>query len=166
MPTYYETLRIRRDASDNDIKKAFRRLAKEYHPDVNRSPNAQRLFCDIYTAYEILSDSTKRKKYDDYLVCLTREQPTTSVQAVEQEIRSWQTHAEAKGRSYAQMPYNEFVSRVLKAVVIVARWGAMTWVCLLAVAWVPIVVLLLFTAPWILIPGALVLWAVNTKGWK
>jgi curved DNA-binding protein len=60
----YETLEIKDNASPEEIKKAFRRLARKYHPDINKSPEAEEKFKEINAAYEILSDETKRKQYD------------------------------------------------------------------------------------------------------
>ncbi len=62
----YEILGIGRDASDEDIKKAYRRLAREYHPDVNPDPAAEERFKEVAAAYEILSDPQKRQRYDTY----------------------------------------------------------------------------------------------------
>ncbi len=62
---YYQILGVNKDASEKDIKQAYRRLARKYHPDVN--PNnkaAQEKFKDINEAYDVLSDPAKRKKYD------------------------------------------------------------------------------------------------------
>ncbi|MFO1518991.1 MAG: DnaJ C-terminal domain-containing protein [bacterium] len=62
---YYETLGVSRDASDEEIKKAYRRLAKRYHPDVNKGDKkAEEKFKEISEAYEILSDKEKRKQFD------------------------------------------------------------------------------------------------------
>jgi DnaJ-class molecular chaperone len=62
---YYRTLGVPRDASDTDIKKAFRKLARKHHPDVNRSdPNAEARFKEVNEAYAVLSDPEKRKMYD------------------------------------------------------------------------------------------------------
>src|SRR3954471_21211610 len=62
---YYESLGVPRNASDADIKKAFRKLAREYHPDVAKDKKrAEEKFKEINEAYEVLSDPTKRKKYD------------------------------------------------------------------------------------------------------
>jgi len=61
---YYETLGVSRDASQQDIQKAFRKLARKYHPDVNKSPEAEPKFKQINEAYEVLKDPEKRKKYD------------------------------------------------------------------------------------------------------
>src|ERR1700678_4443780 len=63
---YYETLGVARGASEGDIKKAFRRLAREYHPDVAKDKKkAEEKFKEINEAYEVLGDSAKRKKYDE-----------------------------------------------------------------------------------------------------
>ncbi|MYW05957.1 molecular chaperone DnaJ [Streptomyces sp. SID3343] len=61
---YYETLGVRRDATPEEIKKAFRRLARELHPDVNPDPKTQDRFKEINNAYEVLSDPQKRQMYD------------------------------------------------------------------------------------------------------
>lgn len=62
---YYETLGVSRTATDKEIKAAYRKLARKYHPDVNKDdPKASEKFKDINEAYEVLSDSTKRQRYD------------------------------------------------------------------------------------------------------
>jgi molecular chaperone DnaJ len=61
---YYGILGVRRDASADEIKRAYRRLAREYHPDVNADPVAQERFKDINAAYEVLSDPKKREIVD------------------------------------------------------------------------------------------------------
>ena len=67
MKDYYEILGVAKNASQNDIKQAFRRLARQHHPDVNRDqPDAEERFKEINNAYEVLSDQEKRKKYDRY----------------------------------------------------------------------------------------------------
>jgi molecular chaperone DnaJ len=62
----YEILGVPRDASTEDIKKAYRKLAREHHPDVNADPAAEERFKEVAAAYEILSDSNKRAQYDAY----------------------------------------------------------------------------------------------------
>uniref|UniRef100_UPI00132F8C04 DnaJ domain-containing protein n=1 Tax=Mycoplasmoides pneumoniae TaxID=2104 RepID=UPI00132F8C04 len=57
---YYEVLGLSRDADDNDIKKAFRKLAKKYHPDRNKAPDAAQIFAEINEANEVLSNPKKR----------------------------------------------------------------------------------------------------------
>lgn len=62
----YETLDISSDASAEEIKKAYRRLARKYHPDINKDAGAEEKFKEINAAYEILSDEQKRRQYDQY----------------------------------------------------------------------------------------------------
>ncbi len=62
----YETLGISKGASQDEIKKAYRRLARKYHPDINKEPEAEDKFKEINAAYEILSDESKRRQYDTY----------------------------------------------------------------------------------------------------
>ncbi|MDD6952442.1 MAG: DnaJ domain-containing protein, partial [Parabacteroides sp.] len=64
---YYNILGVSKDASQEDIKKAFKKLARRYHPDLNpNDPDAHRKFQEINEANEVLSDPEKRKKYDEY----------------------------------------------------------------------------------------------------
>ncbi|MBM4186516.1 MAG: molecular chaperone DnaJ [Gemmatimonadetes bacterium] len=66
MSEYYELLGVARDASDDDIKKAYRRAAMQYHPDRNSDPGAEGRFKEIAEAYEVLRDPNKRAAYDRY----------------------------------------------------------------------------------------------------
>src|SRR5436305_7794993 len=63
---YYELLGVPRDASEGDIKKAFRALARELHPDVSDAPDADERFREVVEAYEVLSKSETRELYDRY----------------------------------------------------------------------------------------------------
>ena len=64
---YYKVLGVERDASQEEIKKAYRKLAKKYHPDINReNPQAQERFQEINEANEVLGDPEKRRRYDEY----------------------------------------------------------------------------------------------------
>ena len=64
MADHYEVLGVSRDASVDDVKKAYRKLARQLHPDVNPSPNAQERFKLVTHAYEVLSDPVQRQNYD------------------------------------------------------------------------------------------------------
>jgi curved DNA-binding protein len=62
---YYDILGVSRDASPEDIRRAYRTLARRYHPDVNKDPGADERFKEIGEAYEVLSDEEKRREYDN-----------------------------------------------------------------------------------------------------
>ena len=61
---YYQTLGVVRDASTEDIKKAYRKLARKYHPDVSKDPQGEAKFKEVAEAYEALKDDERRAAYD------------------------------------------------------------------------------------------------------
>ena len=63
---YYEVLGVSKDASESDIKRAYRKMAAQYHPDVNHEPGAEERFKEINEANEVLSDADKRSRYDQF----------------------------------------------------------------------------------------------------
>lgn len=63
---YYEVLGVSKDASQDEIKKAYRKLAKKYHPDLNKDPDAPKMFEEVQEAYDVLSDDNKRAQYDQF----------------------------------------------------------------------------------------------------
>ena len=63
---YYEVLGLNKNATIDEIKKSYRSLAKKYHPDINKSADAEEKFKEINEAYEVLSDSDKRARYDQF----------------------------------------------------------------------------------------------------
>ena len=63
---YYATLGVKKDASQDEIQKAYKKLARKFHPDVNKDAQAEVKFKEIGEAYEALKDPDRRKKYDQY----------------------------------------------------------------------------------------------------
>src|SRR3954466_7297509 len=63
---FYDTLGVSRDVSAEDMQRAYRKLARTYHPDVNRDPGAEERFKDISEAYDVLSDPDTRRRYDAF----------------------------------------------------------------------------------------------------
>jgi curved DNA-binding protein len=63
---YYQILEISRSASEDEVKQAYRKLARKYHPDVSKEPNAEQRFKDLNEAHDVLKDAKKRALYDQY----------------------------------------------------------------------------------------------------
>lgn len=78
--TYYEILGIDKNADKLEIKSAFRRLSKVYHPDLNHDNGAREMFQSIYSAYEVLYDEVRRAKYDCELADLAKKRENSSNQ--------------------------------------------------------------------------------------
>src|SRR5215210_6225770 len=75
---YYNTLGVKRNASEKEIKSAFRKLARKHHPDVNPNDReSEARFKEVSEAYEVLSDAEKRKKYDQFGADWDRYQQTS-----------------------------------------------------------------------------------------
>ena len=90
---YYEVLGIQRSASEDEIKKAYRKLAKQYHPDLNPgNAEAEQKFKEVNEAYEVLSDANKKARYDQ----LSRQKESTSLVKREQTQRLEQNEANIK----------------------------------------------------------------------
>jgi molecular chaperone DnaJ len=95
---YYDILGLKKDASDKDIKQAYRRLARQYHPDVNPgNKSAEAKFKEMNAAYEVLSDKAKRQKYDKYG---DKWQYADQIEQAEREQAQYQGFTPGDGGSY------------------------------------------------------------------
>src|SRR5438045_4933297 len=63
---YYEVLGVNRSATADQIRSAYRKLARQFHPDVNKAPDAAKKFAEVQEAYDVLSDKEKRESYDQF----------------------------------------------------------------------------------------------------
>ena len=63
---YYDILGLDKNASEQDIQRAYRKLSKKYHPDINKAPDAEEKFKEVNEAYEVLHDKQKRAQYDQF----------------------------------------------------------------------------------------------------
>jgi curved DNA-binding protein len=105
---YYELLGVKRDASADEIKQAFRRLARQYHPDLNPGDkSAEDKFKDISEAYEVLSDRSKRSQYDKF-TGFWRKNRTKAPASEPREPRDRSTEEEEFGDDF-----NTFIDRLL-----------------------------------------------------
>ena len=89
---YYEVLGVARDASDEDIKKAYRRLARKYHPDVNQSEGAEERFKEINEAYAVLGDAEREPNTTSSATRRLRAERTkvaSAASAVSAGLRIW-----------------------------------------------------------------------------
>jgi curved DNA-binding protein len=98
-PDHYEALGVGRDASQEEIQRAYRKLARSYHPDVNKDPGAENRFKDISEAYDVLSDPETRRRYDafghDFRHVPPEVNPEQWAQATAGPRRGRRTHAGA-----------------------------------------------------------------------
>lgn len=114
MKDYYKILKINQEATDIEVKKAYRMLALQFHPDKNKSPNAHDIFVEIVTAYEVLSNPVKRAEYDNYLKKKAewKETQRTEQRAYEKtETYSTdfnQNYRSQNAEKYANMTFREF----------------------------------------------------------
>ena len=111
---YYKTLGLNKTASQDEIKKAYRKLARKYHPDLNPDDeSAKKTFQEINEAHEVLSDPEKRKKYDQLGENWNRQQATGTRPA--QGSTGSYSHYEGQGAGFDDYDFSEFFSSVFGA---------------------------------------------------
>jgi len=107
---YYAILKIECTASQNEIKSAYRVLAKKWHPDVNLSPNAHEKMIEITDAYQFLSDTEKRKVYDvEYILFKQSQTVRMEDYTIQNEnLNSWMKESREKAKSMYSQVIEEF----------------------------------------------------------
>jgi len=116
MKDYYKILEINPNSTKDEIRKAYRRLAKQWHPDMNKSENAHDKFIEITEAYEILIDDHNRAHYDAM-------RNNTYYSKNESDFYDKQEEARSKGEYYSSISFEEFL---LKAFEVIAEVGKAT----------------------------------------
>lgn len=116
MKDYYEILKISRGATEIEIKRAYRKLAMEFHPDKNKSSNAHEIFVEIVTAYEILINPVKKAEYDNFLKRKTEYKKPKEETAYTADFN--QNYKSQNAEKYANMTYREFENFIDQIVVI------------------------------------------------
>lgn len=109
---YYELLGVKKDASAEEIKKAYRMQAKKWHPDLNKDKDASKISMQLNEAKEVLLDPLKRKDYDKYLEELTN----PSYKKMKEKEQSYNNHRSTYNNTYEQKTYTkwEYFSTYLK----------------------------------------------------
>lgn len=110
MKDYYKILGVKPNSSKDEIKKAYRKLAKEWHPDINKSENAHERFIEITEAYEILVDDHNRAQYDAMGNDSYYSQDGNDFSRKQEEARR-------KGEYYSNISFDEFLAKVFEVIV-------------------------------------------------
>lgn len=125
LPNYYKTLGVSTAATKAEIKKAYRKLAKQWHPDINKSPNAHDKFIEINNAYLLLYDDEARVKYDKELKAYKqsysssttkkatteeKNEPKQTYTYQDEDLNRWAKNAQKQAESYAKMAFYEFAN--------------------------------------------------------
>ena len=118
---YYRTLEVRQGATPDEIKRAYRRLALRHHPVKSRDPDAHARFVEIGEANEILSDASKRSRYDALLASVRSrgtEQPAPATPFQERgdaQYEEWVRQARERYQAYAKVPFERFYQGAIQA---------------------------------------------------
>ena len=110
---YYSILNIPSNSTKQEIIKAFRELAKKYHPDKNSSANASDKFREVFEVYEVLKNEEKRKDYDRYWNLKYKSNKSSSEHSYEPEFKEQREYAKKTADKYSKMPYEDFINSAI-----------------------------------------------------
>lgn len=116
-PNYYEILGISSNATKEEIKKAYRKLALQYHPDKNKSTDAHERFIEINEAYLLIYDDEARAKYDREFKTYQKKAPAGKSEKNEEvfedfDLNKWSKKAKKQAEQYSKMSYESFYNLV------------------------------------------------------
>ena len=103
---YYDILKLPTTASEEDVKRAFRKEAKTCHPDIDKSEGATERFQDVVEAFDVLSHKGRRKAFDEILENQKRGIP---VEFEEVQFDEWEERSERRSRKYREFPLEELL---------------------------------------------------------
>lgn len=109
MKNYYKILGVHFDSEITEIKKAYRKLALELHPDKNKASNAHEIFIEITEAYEVLGDENSRKKYDSIYEKIFGQNKEITIEDLA-VYKEWQNQGYKKAEEYEKKTYEDFSS--------------------------------------------------------
>lgn len=127
---FYDILELPADATQLEIKQSFRKLAKQYHPDISNDPEAEPRFKLVYIAYEILSDPYKRSIYNEIQIIKIAEENL--------RMRRWQNNASKRADIFADMEFDSFEDKIRKDVLfhVIHFIATIFYFCILCVGFV------------------------------
>ena len=105
---YYELLGVKRDATSEEIKKAYRKQAKKWHPDINKDKDAPNISKKLNEAKEILLDESKRQKYDVYLQETEKNKYNPKYKETKESSETKETHNQETSSSYTEETYTKW----------------------------------------------------------
>ena len=120
MKNYYSILAINNTADLLTIKKTYRKLAIQYHPDKNSSIEASKKFIKITEAFHVLRNMESRKQYD---AIFTSSLAKTSSPDFTNQKETWKQEGKQKAKEYSSIPIDDFIKRIIDEVQIVARYS-------------------------------------------
>lgn len=119
MKDFYRILGLNQNCSAQEIKSAYRKLAQEWHPDKNKSPNAQERFIEIHEAYEFLSNPDKRKFYDSLHNTEPQKDIVVSSKSTEQQKQTYEKfekEAHMKAEYYSKVSFDKYFTDFLSGI--------------------------------------------------
>lgn len=118
MKDYYKILGVDFDADDEDIKRAYRKIALKYHPDKNSSDDATEKFIKATEAYEVLIDPKRREEYDSFYEAGSHDPKMSQSERnnYKEKEKDWSKYGREKAKEYASMQYVKFTKRAFQEV--------------------------------------------------